>query len=553
MVVVKAFFFSFIFSITTVFFIACGGDSGNKNEPGVIEINITDRKSNVNFNTAKNWQFNNYEGEEQDINYDSKESHDSGTGSTYLENSGILENKNDGILSKFLIPVIAGKTYTLSFWTKTKVWPSSTIQAFGSFYDANGDYIINSNGSRCSNSKKDEWEQSFVKITVPNNSKIKYFAIRAVMNLNDISTKVWIDDFKLTEGINLPARSQKNAFDGSKTSVDTLGNIKIDGADFFPIGIYADRDRDDWSIYANQGFNVNMWSSNTQELQKASDAGLKSAMQIVQYMIGDKSWIPGNDEAKLVALGTTMDAMLASPNIDDLLFYYIDNEFYHLKPIVSEVANLVKSKDESRPIYMLNGDYALPRKYNDVVDLTGAYVAYDGFDKQSITKLIIMDNTPNQKLPVSFAQINAGVGLNFRPILFGAIAKGARAMAYWRDGGEKAGDITTKLWWNDLPKIKEEINLMMPLIKADHNPILKAQADNENIISGTRVVDGVGYIILANPTDANITVTFSIVGNSSDITGVVDYFSTENVGTFTAGSVRVDISKHGSKVVKLIY
>ena len=532
-------------------FAACGGGSSDDKSTNLNQ-NGTLIEENNNFDTSSGWGFIDYRGYslEDSIKpdfYDPDESYDSGTGSAYLEHSGDKDNRNDRLYSEFSIPVTAGNTYTLSFWMKTKSWPSPSIQVFGTYLDIDGKEIANSDGSRTSNSKKDLWEKTYIIIPVPNNADIKSFEIRIVMNLNDIQAKVWVDEFALTQGVLLPEKPTKTAFNGSITSIDSLGNFNVDGQPFFPLGIFGDKDRVDWNIYAAQGFNTYMWVSDQEQLEKAQTAGLKSAMQVVQY-ITDTSF--GD---RLATLSSDLDEILASDAAESLLFYYIDNEFYDLKSALTDTVNTIRQKDNGkRPIYMLNGDYALARKYNDLSDITGAYVAKDGTTIPTIDELVIQDRQVNQKQPSAFAQINAGVGKNFRPILFGAIAKGAKAASFWKDGGS-TGTIENRLWWDDLPAIKSEIETMLTagLIQADHNPTFKITSNNKNIISGTRVVDGTGYIIAANPTQSDINVTFELQNLGYTASTAENFFTNDTIDNVDTTNVTILIPKHGSSVIKL--
>jgi hypothetical protein len=544
---------SFLLSALVAMFIGCGGGGGGTSGSGNGDGGSSDptgnqnnilKTANNNFNTAQGWGFIDYRGYglEDPVKpefYDPNISHtNDGSGSAYLSHSGTKENRNDRLYSDFAIPVTPGKRYTLSFWMMTKDWPSSTIQPFGAFLSENGTEIENSFGSRTSNSKKDAWEQTFILIEVPDNPEIKYFQIRVAMNLNDISTKVWVDDFALTEGITLPARPQKEAKNGSITTVDAIGNFKVNGQDFFPLGIFGDKNRADWSIYKNQGFNTYMWVSNKTELEKADAAGLKSAMQVVQYITDT------NFGQKLTSLSNDLDNLYASGSANSLIMYYVDNEFFHLKNDVSDALNTIQQKDNNkRPIYMLNGDYALARKYNDLIDVTGAYAAKDGTQTPTPLELLYQDREPNQKSPSAFAQINAGVGNNFKAVLFGAIAQGARAAAFWKDGGT-AGSIENRSWWNQLPTIKNQIDQLMDagIIQADHT-LFSAYADNPALITGTRLVNGTGYLIVANPTDSDITTTFNVKNLGYTPSSVVDFFTNT---PFTA------IGAHDATVIKLV-
>ncbi|RUM64408.1 MAG: hypothetical protein DSZ05_07520 [Sulfurospirillum sp.] len=489
--------------------------------------------------------------------FDPNVSHDNGTGSAVLEKSDTDWVKTDRLFSTFLVPVEAGKSYTLSFWMKAESLQPS-LEVYGVYWDQDKQEIENSRGTQIANSRTGTWEQGFVQINVPQNSNIKYFSLKVFMAHQGINGKIWVDDFAFTNGTKLPQRSPKKSFNGTITRVDSLGNMQIfeNGfwRDFFPMAIVDVDSHRDLSVYSNQGFNMKLNAWSAADVKTAYAKGLYTALNITLPMMYDSQNISD--------LENRLQNILNDPDAaSKLLFYYVDNEFYNRLPRVVNTINAIRAKDGGkRPVYMLQGDYGLARKYNDLSDIAGAYVATNRLvedtnliEQPSIYEYEIMDRTPNQTQPVVFAEITRGVQENFRPVLFGAIAKGARGAAFWRDGGS-SGDITKRRWWNDLPNIKAEINKMMTagIIQADHNPAFSTTASNPKIIAGTRVVNGVGYIIAANPTNRAVTSSYTLNGLGYTPSALQDFITGAGTGTVSGSSVTFTIPAYGSKVIKLL-
>jgi len=481
-----------------------------------------------------------------------------------LSKSGISWRTSDRMISKFNLPIESNKTYTISFKSKTGTWPPPSLEVYGAFYGSNGQ-IANSLGTITANSKIDTWEESTVYINVPNNHEIKSLKIKILdLAKKGVNGDIWVNDVTFKEGFhtsqNKPA---KKSFNGSVTKIDKLGNIEIfkNGKfePFFPIGIYTNHKRADWGLYKKQGFNIAMWTDGAAAIKKAKNAGLYSSMQIVQYIIPVNSdWIPQSKDRKIAHLRSTLQQIKDQGLTSNLLFYYIDNEFYHLKKEYTEVADIIIKQDidqngeRMHPLYMLSGTYGLARKFNKRIDFTGTYVAEDRYETDRTDAFVTLNDTQNQIQPAIIAEINRGVGLNFRPILFGAIARGARGMAFWRDGGKNVGDITDQPWWSDLPKISKEIKLMMPLIRANQNTSWSALSDEDKLIYGTRTVNNEGYMIVANPSRKEIKAHFEIKDFPYHFSAVEDYFTGKCIGNVEKQIIFIILPPQSSKVIKLV-
>ncbi len=489
--------------------------------------------------------------------FDPKVSATPGSGSIRLSKTGESWVTSDRIVSDIKLPVKAGHIYTLSFKSKTETFPPPVLEVYGAMLGEEG-AIDNSDGTMCANSQRGKWEENYVVIRIPKNDMIKYFKPKILMApKKSVSAPVWIDDVRFEEGVKLPKRSAKKSFDGAVTRVDALGNIEIKKGGkfvpFFPIGIYTDENRVDWHAYQKMGFNMNMWASDAASIQKSKDAGLYAAMQIVQYIVPvGEDWIPQDPKKKMAHLHKTLQQIKQSGLSENLLFYYVDNEFYHLKPAFTDVIHIVRQEDKkAHPVYMLSGAYGTARMYNEYVDMTGTYVAEDGYETPIVETLEALDKTPNQKQPVVFAQINRGVGKNFRPILYGAIAKGAKGVGFWRDGGS-AGKIDNRPVAKQLPKIAHEIAELMPLIRTSHETKWQATCASEKLIYGTRTLNQRGYMIIANPTRKKVTAECSVDGLPYSAKKGEDFFSHKSIADVNNSKVHISVDPYDAIVVKLV-
>ena len=513
------------------------------------------RKEEISLNDKRNWKLIN------NAKYDKTESYYKTGGSIKLAKSGRDWNYSDSMIFDEPLEVEPGKSYilTLRFKTNSDLYP--TVYVTGDLLNKFR-RISKTVGRRYVNSQVNKWDKISYIFNVPNNKIINHFRPRIfILPKTNEHGEVWLDDFYFEEMRELVVSkiSSKKSFDGLRTRVDSLGNMEIKKGGrwqpFFPFAIYADNARKDWKIYSKQGFNINMWASSATAVERGKKAGLMSGLQLTQYIMSS-DWVPKNKKDQYKHLEKTIKKIKSSGLMDNVLFYYIDNEFYNLTEHLKNITDLVKKLDKGRavarqrPIYMLNGAAGITRKYNNISDITGTYVAQDRANIPTTEKFTTLVTTENQTQPAVFAQINRGVGKNFRPILFGAIAKGAKGMGFWRDGGSGI-DVEKAEWWHDFPNIVSEIKQMMPLIREPHFTDWSVECDNSKLIYGSRMYQNIGYLIIGNPTDKNINADFKISGLPYYIESVTDYFNNRKVGTISNNVIHLAIKPHGSLVVKL--
>ena len=464
-----------------------------------------------------------------------------GTGSIKLTDPPTVRSR---IRSIQKIPVTPGKTYTLSYFMKSNVWPSPIVISNVRYFETatSSEVLESERGMRFSNSALNIWEESshfFVPLDGQNFVEINISYDEVAKGLES-DPEVWIDHVYLGEGIGFDTPpSPKKAFDGSMVKVDSLGNFEIidengEWQQFFPLCIYADNNRADWSDYKDAGFNCNMRSATASSVQRAKNAGLKSGFSLTQF-IGDTL----NTYNDLALLRERLDE-LADPvqqNIDpdimkNVFTYYWDNEHYDEWDVPLAVSNIVKDEyGETHPIYALQGQFGLTRRYNnqiaEIVDVTGSYTLQTFIENDSVMRgsdpgahsLVVQENISGQIAPVSFAQINFGIGERMKANLFTSIAKGARAMGHWRDcvlhnpNCPLEGAVTPiedRAWFADMPEIANEINSLSDLIRQPHWTDWAVENTGDAIEFGTRELESKGYLVIANETDSLKTPVFDI-------------------------------------------
>jgi hypothetical protein len=249
-------------------------------------------------------------------------------------------------------------------------------------------------------------------------------------------------------------------------------------------------------------------------------------------------------------LRVNLGSILAEPELTHtLLWYYWDNEQYAEWEVPDRVTNEIRSMDPTRPIYALQGNDGLARRYhnNDVkiTDVAGTYASQATMDR-----LIRLNNLEQQKNPVGPATIGLSIGLAFRPRLFNAIAQGAKAITFYRDHYVNE-PVEDQLWWDDLPNIREEIDQLIPVIRMLHWTSWSLTSANEMVHFGTRDYQGEGYVIATNEKDTDQQVTFTIHGLPYVPKLVKDFFTHMTETTVSGSQFTVTIPAYGSKVYVL--
>jgi hypothetical protein len=524
---------------------------------------------NPNVNGFANWSGNFF--------YDTL-SRDGGTGS--LKMTIPYPDTDYSYINSSLAAVTPGNVYTMAFYMCTNAWPPPVITTYVAYYNSSQQFIRNDIlGGLQGVTAQNSW-QEVVSQFRPRSGEAYARIVINIMSLVGGSGAVWIDNAYMGQGIGFEqAPTAKAPFNGTQTKVDELGNVEIykDGVwtPFFPICIYADGNRD-WSFYSDQGFNTVMWTWDYLGIRRARQAtsafnpdGMMANFEVTGYLL------PGaSNYNNLTDLTNKLQAIIDNGQMDNMLFYYWDNEAYYGWSVPVAVTDIVKTKDtvsgsRMHPIYALQGMEGLARKYNSTLasmsDITGTYVTSDQLlaapenypdDFRGVFPFIMLSNVEKQQMPVVIAQLNTEVGIRFRPRLYAAIAKGAKGLGFFRDWYNTTDptlmpEIEDQPWWNDLPNIRNEIDQLLPVIRMPHWTSWSLSSSNSYVEFGTRDYDRKGHVIISNEQSSSQSVTFTISGLPYAATAVRNFFTNEIEGKISNSQFTVSIPAYGSKVYVL--
>jgi len=495
------------------------------------------------------------------------------------DGSGSIKLGPEGsrILTK-TISVVPGRPYIYSAFIKDNGTLPGLVEMFVQVRTNTGTFKRNSIGSRQGVPEMDKWyESSIVFIPEADEFSVQLYAVRKAVESPGQNNVLWLDDIYFGEGIGFAeAATLKKAFNGSMTRVDDLGNIEVSRGNswnpFFPLCIYADNKRPDWTVYSEQGFNCNMWASSAPYVQKAKDAtssfnpnGMMSGFEIAAYT-SPIGWAYKDYDG----LRRRLKAIIEGDLCDSMLLYYWDNEnSYDAWEIPKVVTDIIKQADTDKngqrmhPIYALQGNHGISRMYNNstiqMTDIVGTYATgHNGGVGGSPAGLVILNNVVGQDNPVVFAQVNYGVGAKFRATIYEALIQGAKGIGFWRDTykSELRPSVESLPWWSDLPNIRREIDKLFPLIRESPWTDWSLTHQDASIEVGTRDYNGEGYVILVNKSTTKKTVSFEIKGLSYKPHVVQDYFTAKEIAEISDETFTVTLpgigSGHESAVYRLV-
>ncbi len=529
---------------------------------------VTGRTGNRSTNVIANASLTNPDGWSLAAGvFDPAVSRNAGSGSVRLGVGG-------GVVGP-MVAVTPGKTYTLSFYTRSATLPSGNITVVPEVYAANGAFIrqIAVSASGFSNSAPGIWEESSVVITA--DSSMQFVRLKAIRyNPQASGSDMWVDDHYVGEGIGFENPTPKRPFNGSSVKVDSLGNMEVkeNGAfkSFFPLCLAVDQNRANWSSLSAQGINCDVWGGHAPSLVlKAKAAGMYSGFQIAQYT-NTGGWAYG----QAAALAKQINDYKAQGLSDRILWYYWDNEnswteWNNPKLITDTIkANDIDGNGQRmHPIFALQGNFGAARGYTSAsgepfTDVVGTYAPGGNQNTGGMPGAgshIVLDKGQNQQSPGAICQLNHGIGTAFRTSLYACIAHGSRGMAFWADNVPSFGvpPVEQQPWWSDMPALRQEIDAMMPLIRQQHWTSWGFTGANSisPVTIGTRDLNGVGHLILANQTQVPQTVTLSLVGLPYQVGAVRDYFTGAVIGSVAGATITVTVPPSGvgsgTRVVKL--
>lgn len=473
-----------------------------------------------------------------------------------------------------LIPVEPGKTYTLSAYIKTAGWPNFLSPYLGRYGQLSPLTAIENTGeSRYGTSRDGVWEEIAVTYTAEPGDGFAQPKFIKRANTQGFG-KVWLDDIYFGEGIGLERPpAAKTPFAGGRVRVDGDGNFEVRRGEvwepFFPLCVYSDNQRDK-SVYSAQGFNCDIRLSSIEQFEAAAAAvsdfnpdGLLGGFDFSPYLDSSTDRFRDFD-----TLTDRLSAVLASDAADNLLLFHWDNENdFDQWQLMGDVIDRLKALDavsdgaRQRPIYALNGNFGLARSQAaaEIVEVTGTYFWSSGAEDSGRANgnigtdaFELLQKIEGQTIPVTFAQLNEVNGAGaMRRRLFQSIIGGAKGMAYWRDcfnsrcraefEPDFARPIDEQAWWPDIPRLRTEVDAMLPLIRQSVATDWTVVSSDPDIVH--RVVDyeGEGYMILLNLSSEERVTTFDVARSPYRALGVADYFSGAQIVDIADGRFAVAV------------
>jgi len=506
--------------------------------------------------------------------YDDAVSRSGGSGSLRID----LTYPDAGVTSG-LIPVEPGRTYTFAVYMRVEEWPN-LASIFVGAYDASGSWSVNLPGSRQLTTGPDLWQESVILVTP--GSGHAYVRLRVIKTGPPrLTAPVWVDDFYFGDGVGFEQPpSPKQPFDGTATRLDELGNFEVfrEGAwvPFFPFCICTDGRREDWSVYAEAGFNCNTWASGNSAITKGQEAGLMSSLQLGQYL-SYNGWA----YMDFADLADWIESIHTEGLTGSVLMYYFDNETYQYynesNPLemweaartgletVDTAERAVNGGLRLWPRYMLAGNEGMARGYAGLVEIVGDYIGGDetGGADGAPEGLEILDNVEGQTATL-LGQINpTQTAGTMRVAIYRIVIGGGKGWSFWRDISPDAPDrddylaygvvpIEESEWFTALPVIRDEIEQLLPVIREPHWTGWSVTADAASIAVGTRDHDAEGYVIAVNEASSAVTATLTIEGLPYAPVSVLDYFSGAEAAELSGSSFTIALEGHGTAVVRLV-
>lgn len=281
-------------------------------------------------------------------------------------------------------------------------------------------------------------------------------------------------------------------------SVDPRGLMRIGDKPFVPIGVLANRKRENYKFYSNKGFNTDMWCASEKQARKSIDAGMKFFLGLTQYWWRQehprhrKGWAYRNFKQMV----DWYKPILNSEMREHCLGFYCDNEGYGQYKDIDDCIRIVrKDLSDDLPIYALQGNFNLSMLWAQKgwSDLTGTYGRPDdsggAADGNSGHK--VLWHHPLQTCPVLMSNHNT----NFRiDEVIRDIPPVASGFSYWGDRPDSK--IEDKPFFLHMNRFAEEFTAAVlgrhELHKPPIDPPVKPEPDTEGKVERLKVgvVDG---------------------------------------------------------------
>ncbi len=305
---------------------------------------------------------------------------------SYSSGSGAIRLDIRAFVISTKIPVQLGVPYTCSAMMRIEAWPPPLVRLAVQFLDDKHRVLRRRFGINYGNSQSRQWEEVAVFFHVDPGvayARLMFARLRESANPH---APIWIDRIYCGQGMSFTyPPTPKVPFEGRLIRVDALGNMeRSEHGQFspvFPRCIFADRQRPDWSVYARQGFNCNMWAATLADVERGAKVGLYSALPLAAFVDRDVRW----GYRKFDRLQQNLREILEHPVYRHwLLLYYLDHEknweewdtFSDLYRHLDRLDRHANGQRE-RPIYVLQGNAGAARMLKHrlpLSEIVGTYI-----------------------------------------------------------------------------------------------------------------------------------------------------------------------------------
>jgi hypothetical protein len=217
---------------------------------------------------------------------------------------------------------------------------------------------------------------------------------------------------------------------------------------------------------------------------------------------------------------------------------------------------------------MLHGDQGLTRTFAGLADVTGDYLRNShthqvhGPQQTTRHRYLVLDHIEQQRMPLTIGIISEEeTAEGVRRLVYEHLIAGGKGIAYFRDGafydynGDRsspaAKDVTLRKCWAEFPKLRAEIDRLMPVLRRPHWTTWKLSGPSDTLEWGTRDFHGEGHVLLVNPTKVEVTATFTVQSLGYAPVAVVDYFTDKEIATANASRFTVTIAANQTAVYRL--
>ena len=141
-----------------------------------------------------------------------------------------------------------------------------------------------------------------------------------------------------------------------------------------------------------------------------------------------------------------------------------------------------------------------------------------------------------------------------RSSVYRELALGARGIAYYRDPLSSGRRIDGLPIWQEFPKLRTEVDQLMPVLRASHWTHWAATATSPDVTVGTRDYRGECYVILSNALAKPLDIEVSFSNLPYTPAMLTDFFTGQHVAMRIkepVGIAPVSLGAYGTAVYRV--